>query len=278
MKDALRYLPEIVSHLGGGPLLLATDFDGTLCPIVDSPSDVRVPLAIVELLSDLRSSRRTSIAIISGRSVDDLASHAPGPAILAGSNGLEVRGPELEFRHPLAVERRPELEKARDRVAEAISRWPEAWIEDKGLTVSVHYRSVRPRYQSAVACAVRRALSSCGVAIGVRSGKKVLEIHPRCGWSKGDALSWIRSRIGAETTPCVCIGDDRMDEAMFAANPEGVNIRIGPDDRTLAGYCVRDPLGLVGVLACIARAMRAETAPDHSPGALLQPIAAGSLG
>ncbi len=270
MKDALRYLPEIVAHVGEGPLLLATDFDGTLCPIVDSPSEVRVPLAIVELLSDLRCGLRTSIAIISGRSIDDLALRAPGPAILAGNNGLEVRGPGLDFRHPLALERRPELEKARDRVAEAISPWPDAWIEDKGLTVAVHYRSVRPTFHSAVACAVRRALCSCGISIGVRSGKKVLEIHPRCGWSKGDALMWIRRRLGAEATPCVCIGDDRMDEAMFAVNPAGVNIRIGAADRTLAGYYVRDPLGLVGVLGHIARAMRADPPP------ILQPLRAAS--
>lgn len=256
MKDALRCLPEIVSSLGEGPLLLATDFDGTLCPIAETPSAIRVPLAIVELLSDLQASRRVSVAIVSGRALDDLEWRAPVPAILAGNNGLEIRGPGMEFRHAEAAACRPELEAARDRVERAIARWPEAWIEDKGLTITVHYRSVAPAWQKAVVFAVRQSLASSGMPLGVRSGKKALEIHPRCSWTKGDALQWIRAELGMESAVCLAMGDDRMDETMFEANPGGVNIRVGPADRSAARYTVRDPLEVAGVLACAARVMR----------------------
>jgi trehalose 6-phosphate phosphatase len=260
MKDALRFLPEIVSSLGEGPLLIATDFDGTLCPIADTPSAVRTPLAIVELLSDLQASRNAPVAIISGRSLDDLESRAPVPAILAGNHGLEIRGPGMEFRHPVAADCREEIESARERVERAIARWPGAWVEDKGLSITVHYRAVLAPFEKAVAFAVRQSIASSGMRLGVRAAKKALEIHPRCAWSKGHALKWIRARLGLDSAMCLAMGDDRMDEAMFEANPDGINIRVGAPERSYAEYMVRDPLALAGVLACVARAMRGQSA------------------
>jgi trehalose 6-phosphate phosphatase len=260
MKNALLSLPEIVSRIGSGPLLIATDFDGTLCPIADSPSAVRVPCAIAELLDDLRGSGRAEVAVISGRSLRDLENRAPVTAILAGNNGLEIRGPGFDFQHPVAVQRREEIERARRQISESIVRWPEAWIEDKGLTITVHFRAVDTQFQPAVASAVRRAIASCGLTVGARAGKKCLEIHPRCGWTKGDALDVIKKRFADPESVVLCAGDDRMDETMFRANPDGVNILVGPADSSVAEYSVTDPLGMAGVLAAISRSFRRATA------------------
>jgi trehalose 6-phosphate phosphatase len=265
MKDALLSLPDIVSRIGSGPLLIATDFDGTLCPIAESPSAVSVPRAIAELLDDLRGSGRAEVALISGRSLRDLETCAPVTAILAGNNGLEIRGPGFDFQHPLAVQRREQIQRAREHISEAIARWPGAWIEDKGLTITVHFRAVDSRYQPAVASVVRRAIASCGLTVGARAGKKCLEVHPRCEWNKGDALKLIKSRFAGPDAIVLCAGDDRMDETMFRTNPDGVNIRVGPADRSIANYTIRNPLGMAGVLAAISRSFRHPTAAGAPP-------------
>jgi trehalose-phosphatase len=265
MKDALLSLPDIVSRIGSRPLLIATDFDGTLCPIAESPSAVRVPCVIAELLDDLRGSGRAEVAVISGRSLPDLETHAPVNAILAGNNGLEIRGPGFDFQHPVAVQRRAQIQQAREHICEAIARWPGAWIEDKGLTITAHFRAVDPRYQSAVVSAVRRSIASFGLTVGARAGKKCLEVHPRCGWNKGDALEVIKSRFADRDAVVLCAGDDRMDETMFRVNLDGVNIRVGPADGSVATYTIRDPLGMAGVFAEISRSFRRRTAADSSP-------------
>ncbi|MBZ5726690.1 MAG: trehalose-phosphatase [Acidobacteriia bacterium] len=256
MQDVMHSLSEFDRRIAGRTrLLIASDFDGALCPIANSPSTTQVPLATAELLQELTSFRQVTLALISGRSVDDLALRAPAPAILAGNNGLEIRGPGLDFQHPVAVRLRPELARARDRAVQAISRFRGAWIEDKGLTVSVHYRGAARADESAIAIAVRRAMAGFGIALGLRSGQKCLDIHPRCGWSKGDALQWIRRQLRAEDALCNCIGDDRTDEPMFFANQGGINLRVGWADRTAAGYYVTDSLQLAGVFAHLARAL-----------------------
>jgi trehalose 6-phosphate phosphatase len=173
--------------------------------------------------------------------------------VLAGNNGLEVRGGGLQFQHPTAFRLRGALASARDCVAQAVGQVPGVWLEDKGLTITVHYRSVPAPQQRAVALAIRHCFATFANGLALRAGRKAIDIHPRCDWSKGDALRWIRAQLRWQEAVCLCVGDDRLDEPMFAANQDGINIRVGWSDRSGAGYWVRDPLELIGVFAHLAR-------------------------
>ncbi|HEV7238565.1 MAG TPA: trehalose-phosphatase, partial [Thermoanaerobaculia bacterium] len=77
-----------------GSTLLAFDFDGTLAPIRENPSDVSLNRGAAMLLCHTTQMEGVVVAIISGRDADDVASRidAPGAYIVA-SHGLEIRAP-----------------------------------------------------------------------------------------------------------------------------------------------------------------------------------------
>lgn len=268
MRHALSSLSELEAALGrGSRLLIASDFDGTLCPIAGSPFGLTIPPAMLAVLNQINNAGRASLAVISGRALDDLAARVPIPAVLAGNHGLEIRGPGMEFEHPEASRLAPRLAEASAALAGEVSRWPGAWVEDKRLTVTVHYRQAAGRDQAPILLAVRRQMGRYGLTFGLRAGKKAIEIYPRVGWKKGTAMQWIRERLQLEGQPCLCIGDDQTDESMFTTNADGLNIVVGYDGRSAARYYVTDHLELVAVLAHLAgilRAPAAEPAPREA--------------
>lgn len=258
MISALSCIPEMEVKLRpAARILLATDFDGTLCPIAPSPAGLTVPPVMLEVLRQLTGSGRISLAVISGRALPDLACRVPFPAVLAGNHGLEIRGPGMDFEHPEARRLAPLLAEARAALSEAVATCPRAWVEDKSLTLTVHYRQAAGPDQAAVLLAVRHAMCRFGLTFGMRAGKKAIEVYPRVGWKKGSALAWIRERLGLEAEPCLCVGDDRTDESMFAVNPDGVNISVGYNDRSAARYYVTDHHELAAVFAHLAWSLRA---------------------
>jgi trehalose 6-phosphate phosphatase len=256
MRHAIRCLAALNEYTADSErLLVATDFDGTLCPLADSPSSVVVRMAMMEILNQLVQSDRVKLAVVSGRALTDLAARIPLPVILAGNHGFEIRAPGLEFEHPEARRLRPQLATAQQQIRHAIAHIPGAWVEDKGLTATIHYRGVTASSQAAVVLAVRKCIGQFGATFSMGAGKKAIEVYPRCGWNKGAALSWIRQRLDLQDCPCICIGDDRTDESMFAVNA-GLNIRVGQTDRTIAQYWLADNVEVMDVLAHLAHTMR----------------------
>lgn len=226
-KYCLSALSDIdAAFQAGGRVLLASDFDGTLCPIAGSPNEVHVSPAMTETLRRLAASERLSLAIISGRSIEDVARRLPLEVTFAGNHGLEIRGRGLMFEHPGACELRPELATACAELQGIVRRWPGAWVENKGLSATVHYRKVEPRHYHALLFAVRQELTRFGTRFALRSGKKALELRPRIPWDKGAALDYIRQNTGPFDAS-ICLGDDRTDEMMFRANRGEINIRVG---------------------------------------------------
>lgn len=209
-----------------GRVLLASDFDGTLCPIAASPNEVHVAPATMEILRRMTTSGRLSLAIISGRAITDVASRLPLDVTFAGNHGLEIRGQGILFEHPEACGLRPVLAAACEELKGIVRRWQGAWVENKGLSATVHYRKVEPRHYHGLLFAVRQALGRYGTRFALRSGKKALELRPRISWDKGAALEYIRQNTGPFDA-CICLGDDRTDEMMFRANRGEINVRVG---------------------------------------------------
>ena len=69
----------------GGSTLLAFDFDGTLAPIRDDPSQVQLDRGAAALLAETTQMEGVVVAIVSGRDADDLTTrvNAPGAYIIA---------------------------------------------------------------------------------------------------------------------------------------------------------------------------------------------------
>jgi trehalose 6-phosphate phosphatase len=224
-----------------GRLFLALDFDGTLAPIADAPGEVELKPQMNAVLGELARCNHVSIAVVSGRSIYDLARriHLPD-VILAGNHGLEIVAPQWTYTCPDAVTFQNALSAISAGVSRAITYFHGAWVENKRLTATVHYRQVDATQHESLKRVVRTCVVGASERFAIRSGKMALEIRPRVAWDKGSAVQLIRCRNGLEAAPMICIGDDRTDESMFLRFPDATNIVVGSRPDSAAAYHVAD--------------------------------------
>lgn len=223
----------------GKRVILFLDFDGTLSTIVKNPDNACMRPGIRQALRRLSQSPFYKLVIISGRSLKDLRRRVNFKNIIyAGNHGLELSGGGLKT--PGGVRAGGE-KKTMGMLAEKLRTmfhaWPQILVENKSLTVSLHFRNLPKEYQSAFGELVRFTRNHFRPGqLAWRQGKKVWEIKPRrLEWGKGHAASYIRERYADDLV--MAIGDDVTDEDMFKkVNPEGITIRVGRSKRSAAEF------------------------------------------
>ena len=256
--------PPTASALGdvvSAPILLiACDYDGTIAPHVDDPARALPQRESIVALRSLASLPDTHVAVISGRSLRDLAalSRLPPEVHLVGSHGSEF---EPGFAQDLPDQVRSARRSVIQQLDEIASRTPGAIVERKPASVAFHYRQAAP---AAAAAAVKEILDAAATQPGVtaKHGKMVIELS-LVDTDKGAALTRIRQQIGAEGT--LFIGDDLTDEDAFAvlAGPDvGVKVGSGP---TTAGFRVPDTDSVARLLAEVFGRRRAWLEGDSAP-------------
>ncbi len=230
--------PHWTEHPGGlraqikrhSRILVASDFDGTLSPLVDHPGDAvlcpEAPAVLARLAALLP---RVRLAFLSGRSLADLASRL-GPAvenaILAGNHGLELRGAHLDWIHRSAFTARPHLKRLIKQLAPSIGEFAGVELEDKGASLTLHYR----RMDAMDFPKLRAIVDALALPDQVRmhEGKKVFEFRPQVEWNKGFALRRILRRIDLSDDAVVFLGDDATDEDVFRElGPTAVTVHVG---------------------------------------------------
>jgi trehalose 6-phosphate phosphatase len=226
------------------PLLLASDYDGVLARLRDDPAAAVLEPGIGELLGRLTAVEGVTVALVSGRGVEDLqrTSGLTGPFRWVGSHGAEFDG-------PLAGE----LASRRDALAAALAPLvdavPGARLEVKPASAAVHVRTVADR--GAAQQLLDDAAAGPGAApeLTAKPGKDVLELAVTDA-DKGSALRRLRDELGAAAV--LYMGDDVTDEDAFRALGAGdVGIKVGAGD-TAAGYRVEDLAGVRAVLERLA--------------------------
>ena len=224
------------------PLLLASDYDGVLAPLVDDPSAAVPGPGVAAALARLADVDGVTVALVSGRGVDDLqqTSGLTGPFRWVGSHGAEFDGP---LTGPLANRRDDLAELLRELVAGT----PGALLEVKPASVAVHVRQVADRSAAAELLAeVERRVDS---SLTLKPGKEVLEVAVTDA-DKGTALLRLRDELGAAAA--LYLGDDVTDEDGFRAlGPDDVTVKIGDGD-TAARYRVGHPTDALAVLDRLA--------------------------
>jgi trehalose 6-phosphate phosphatase len=218
--------------------LLAFDFDGTLAPIVEDPQRAVLPDTTRALLSALAARRRC--AVLSGRALDDLRARLAGLPLVAlvGNHGLEIAG------EPPPEGLRAGVHAWSAELAERLAHLPGVRIEDKGLTLSVHFRGA-PAPERAEA-EIRAAADGLPGA-RVFGGKAVVNVAPQGAPDKGDALAALLAV--APTPAALYVGDDETDEPAFAlaADAPVLGVRVGPAAATRAEHVLPDQ-GLIDAL------------------------------
>ncbi|MEX1184284.1 MAG: trehalose-phosphatase [Gemmatimonadota bacterium] len=222
IRDALDLVPRLrAARDHSGSLLLGLDFDGTLAPIVPWPGDAALPAALRPVLESLARRADTRVALISGRALRDLAERVGIDGVYyAGNHGLEIEGPGVHRVHPAAEAGRSRMATLAEQLRQVLAPLdPDSrtWVEDKGLTLSVHYRQVHDEAGAELVRSTVRDRTRAEPDLRVTDGRKVVEIRPDVDWHKGRALRFLRDTLEARhgAAPAVFIGDDRTDEDAF---------------------------------------------------------------
>jgi trehalose 6-phosphate synthase/phosphatase len=226
------------SELADRPLALFLDYDGTLAPIVQHPEVARVGESMHAALAACAARADTELAVVSGRALADVRARLQLAGIaFAGNHGLEIEGPGVEpFSHPDL----PHYEQRSQELARALRKIdePGVWVEEKGASLTLHYRMADPARQPAIAERARGIVREAGFQ--PRDALCAVEARPPIGWDKGRAvLHLLRARHGpawSEKLRVVYVGDDDTDEDAFRVLLGlGSTFRVGRAERpTLA--------------------------------------------
>jgi trehalose-phosphatase len=228
-------------------LLVACDYDGTVAPLVDDPMAAEPIRDTVAALRTLAGLPLTEVAVISGRSLRDLAalSRLPIEVHLVGSHGSEW---DIGFGRDLTDAQRHLRNRIKDDMARIAVETPGSRIETKPAAVAFHYREVDP---AAAEEAIARIEAGAAGQPGVRTRRShhVIELLV-IDTDKGDALDNLRHRVGA--TAVLFMGDSQADEGAFRTlrGPD-VSVRVG-DGPTSARYRVTDTDEVSRTLALLA--------------------------
>jgi len=238
----------------GRTLLLMFDYDGTLTPIVEHPDLAVLAPEVRGVLRGLAEQPGVRIAILSGRSLEDLKRLVQVPGIdYAGCGGLELQLGGVVTQHPQAAKARALLSEVRCRLEQRVSPFAGAWIEVKPLGLTVHFREVAEDRVEALRASLREALKPGADALRVLPGPAALEIFPEVGWSKGTAVRMMVQHAGqGALAPCY-FGDHANDASAFEAVAAlgGMAVGIGESAPASARFRLTDSHAVHDLLASL---------------------------
>ena len=215
MVDPLERINECLAR--AKRLWLFLDYDGTLADFAPTPEHVIPDPEVIASVARLVRDPRIRVAVISGRSLEDIETVIGIPGVIyAGNHGLEMEGPGIGlFRHP-------DLEHFEGKVveiADSLRGYAKggAWIEEKGPTLTFHTHDLADEERGEVLEEVRQLIRESGFVS--REVYSCVEARPPIGWDKGRAvLHILRSRYGpawSEHVRVIYAGDDQTDEDAF---------------------------------------------------------------
>ena len=252
LADEVRALAAELSDAAG--LLLCTDFDGTLADITDRPDDPEIRPRNRESLRTLRDSPNVSVAVVSGREVEDLRTRVGVEGVAyAGNHGLEIhRGGETVV-HPIAAKRRSTVAAICDELDARLGGIDGCLVENKGITATVHHRLAPDEETETIRETVRAVVDEFGgPRFRVSLGKSVVEFSPAIPWHKGRAVELLADEHPHDWLP-VYLGDDTTDEFAFAAvGQHGLGVHVGEGHDTVATHRVADPDAVESLLTWLA--------------------------
>ena len=237
---------------------MLSDYDGTLTPIAANHESAVLGQETRDTLLRLSRQDRFIVGIISGRGLPDVSAMVDLPDLIyAGNHGLEIAGPDLDFVHPEAIVVSGTRSGLLRDLTENLSHLPGLFVEDKGMTLSVHYRlapddmtgEIESRFNTAVSPYLQPG------AWKTSTGKKVLEVRPDIQWDKGQAIAYLQDAY-PRASLTIYFGDDLTDEDGFQVvqSSGGIAVFVGESRQpTKAMYRLDSPQEVVATLQLIGR-------------------------
>lgn len=234
--------------------LLASDFDGTLAPIMPRPEQVR---ALPEALGALERLTPTlgRVVILSGRATSALRDFLPIP-------GLALRG-DYGLGEATAQERGA-LDRFASDVLPVLGYLPGTWLERKPGSASVHYRDA-PAAAETLNARVGDLAGRQGLL--ARRGRLVVEVMPE----RANKATALREEIGNVGPDAVLYaGDDTGDQPCFdlVRRLDSVHVAVGvrsaETDPAVFASCDVVVDGPAGWAQCLSELADWSEAPDRA--------------
>lgn len=226
------------------PMLLACDVDGTLAPLAPTPPEAQLEEGALDALTDL-ANRGLAVAIVSGRTRDELVNHfgLPPHLHLVGSHGAELGRGAKPDEHEAAI-----VEHVTRELVRIAALHEGARVEAKPFAAALHVRGCAPDVGAEAILAVRR-LYAWDERVRLLGGHAVIEVAASPS-SKSLAVATLRDQL--RPVSVVFVGDDLADEAVFATlrDPD-IGIKVGNGD-TAASARLTSPEQVVAMLAALA--------------------------
>lgn len=215
-----------------------TDFDGTLVELSASPDGVAVDPALPGLLRRTSARLDGALAVVSGRNVATLDAMLNGAVTaVAGVHGLERR----DALGTLTVEAVPTelLKSAREELAAFAAARPGVLLEDKGVSLALHFRQAPDQGEACLAA--MEAVLRRGDGLMLQHGKMVAELRG-AGHTKGDAVTRFMEEAPFAGRIPVFVGDDVTDEDSFRVVNDrgGWSVRVGDAHDSAARHSLPD--------------------------------------
>lgn len=261
MKHLLEDLDIIEKRIKAQRIALFLDYDGTLTPIVETPDKALLQSSVRELLQQLSKIPEIQLTIISGRALNDVRALVDVEGIgYVGNHGYEMMVPGVES-DPLASSAYNDLlERLKMVINEKLAQFPGSFLEDKGITISVHFRLINPDQAVVLEQLLYRMVQPYfdNGELRFNMGKKVFEIKPPLDWDKGKAVLWILEK--QQSLP-IYLGDDTTDEDAFTVLKDaGITVYVGSQYRQLtsAKYYLNNPAEVAKFLEYLREVKRNE--------------------
>ena len=279
MQDFDEYLRDYIQPQDKVALLL--DYDGTLAPIAKHPDFATIPVETKRVLERLANISSVNIAIISGRSLENVRSMVGINNITyAGNHGLEILHPDgTRFVHTVPSEYETNLQGLLKDLQERCCR-DGAWVENKGVIFTYHYREVPVDKRPELVAEARTLFNKWSFTPS--NARCAIEARPPVKWNKGRASIYIlRTLYGLDWQEGVRVlfaGDDNTDEdAMRMLKGMAVSFRVTASSsvRTVANRRLPDTDSVLMMLKWVERQMAACRARRNTPPTSSSPPAEG---
>jgi len=244
---------EAVERLKGArQRVLLLDYDGTLVGHAPRPELAGPDPELKALLARVAALPGTRVHIVSGRLKETLEEWLGElPVGLHAEHGLWSRArPGAPWRMLEGVSSEWKA-LARPLLDAFTARVPGSFVEEKTASLAWHYRQVDPGFGAWQSRELRLKLcEALGVGpMEVLAGDKVVEVRPR-GVNKGLVVARALEGVGPGTL-VAAFGDDRTDEDLFAALPEGALSVHSGGKPSRASYRVSGPAEVRKALAAL---------------------------
>jgi len=225
-------------------ILLLLDYDGTLSSIAPRPDKAFLDRKIKKTLILLSKKNDVLIGIVSGRALTKVKKLVGIKNIYyVGNHGFEIKGPTIKYIHPACRRFKPVIKKLKKLLNKTLSNIKGVIVEDKKLTITVHYRLVKHKELKRLKEIFKRTCTPfvSDRKIKLSYGKKSWEIRPPVKWDKGEAVKKILHKFSKKDILPIYLGDDVTDEDAFRVlRVKGLSVFIGnPFKKSNAKYYLK---------------------------------------